>query len=115
MDRSTRRPNHKKTSFHLPFIVKSLPRSSKGIKRTTSNACPSNPTGGVHNEERLKELANVLEDYPQIAILADEIYERLVYIDSPADEHVSFASISPNMYQRTMTITLTLHPSTILL
>jgi len=68
---------------------------------------PSNPTGGVHNEERLKELANVLEDYPQIAILADEI--------TPADEHVSFASISPNMYQRTMTITLTLHPSTILL
>lgn len=65
---------------------------------------PSNPTGGVHNEERLKELANVLEDYPQIAILADEIYERLVYIDTPADEHVSFASISPNMYQRTMTI-----------
>ncbi len=65
---------------------------------------PSNPTGGVHNEERLRELAEVLEDYPQIAILADEIYERLVYVDSPEDEHLSFASISDRMFQRTMTI-----------
>jgi aspartate/methionine/tyrosine aminotransferase len=65
---------------------------------------PSNPTGGVHNRKRLEELAAVLEDYPQIAILADEIYERLVYNDSEEDAHVSFASISPEMYQRTMTI-----------
>jgi aspartate/methionine/tyrosine aminotransferase len=65
---------------------------------------PSNPTGGVHNRKCLEELAAVLEDYPQIAILADEIYERLVYNDSEEDAHVSFASISPEMYQRTMTI-----------
>ena len=65
---------------------------------------PSNPTGGVHSKKRLEDIASVLEDYPQIAILADEIYERLVYKDSDDDEHVSFASISPSMYQRTMTI-----------
>ena len=65
---------------------------------------PSNPTGGVHSASRLKELAQVLEDYPKVAILADEIYERLVYSDSPEDEHVSFASISPEMFERTMTV-----------
>jgi len=69
---------------------------------------PSNPTGGVHNRQRLQELAQVLDDYPQIAVLADEIYERLVYTDDNQDTnsnaHVSFASISPNMYQRTLTI-----------
>lgn len=65
---------------------------------------PSNPTGGVHSKQRLMDIASVLEDYPQIAILADEIYERLVYKDKEDDEHVSFASISPLMYQRTMTI-----------
>lgn len=65
---------------------------------------PSNPTGGVHNKARLESLANVLEKYPQISILADEIYERLVYNDSPEDAHVAFASISPSMYQRTMTV-----------
>ena len=65
---------------------------------------PSNPTGGVHSKQRLMDIAAVLDDYPQIAILADEIYERLVYQDTKDDEHVSFASISPSMYQRTMTI-----------
>lgn len=65
---------------------------------------PSNPTGGVHNKARLESLANVLEKYAHISILADEIYERLVYNDSPEDEHVAFASISPSMYQRTMTV-----------
>jgi Aspartate/tyrosine/aromatic aminotransferase len=61
---------------------------------------PSNPTGGVHDKKRLEELAQVLIKYPQVAILADEIYERLVY----DEEHVSFASISPEMFQRTMTV-----------
>lgn len=65
---------------------------------------PSNPTGGVHNKKRLEELAEVLASHPKIAILADEIYERLVYNDSEEDKHVSFASISPEMYKRTMTI-----------
>lgn len=40
---------------------------------------PSNPTGGVHDQERLQELVSVLEDYPRVSVLADEIYERLVY------------------------------------
>jgi aspartate/methionine/tyrosine aminotransferase len=72
---------------------------------------PSNPTGGVHSKAQLEEIANVLDDYPQIAILADEIYERLVYKEGGSDDngdddddHVSFASISDSMYQRTMTI-----------
>jgi len=64
---------------------------------------PSNPTGGVHTEARLRELASVLGDFPKVAILADEIYERLVYNDNPADGHVSFAAM-PNMFHRTMTV-----------
>ena len=44
---------------------------------------PSNPTGGVHTEQRLRELAAVLDEYPNVAILADEIYER--YADDAAE------------------------------
>lgn len=61
---------------------------------------PSNPTGGVHSEQRLMELADVLKDYPDVAILADEIYERLVYNE---EGHTCFASI-PGMFDRTMTV-----------
>eukprot|EP00562_Extubocellulus_spinifer_P004203 CAMPEP_0178529006 /NCGR_PEP_ID=MMETSP0696-20121128/32104_1 /TAXON_ID=265572 /ORGANISM="Extubocellulus spinifer, Strain CCMP396" /LENGTH=494 /DNA_ID=CAMNT_0020160695 /DNA_START=43 /DNA_END=1527 /DNA_ORIENTATION=+ len=64
---------------------------------------PSNPTGGVHTEKRLRELADVLDEYPNVAVLADEIYERLVYNDEPEGRHVSFASM-PNMFHRTMTV-----------
>jgi aspartate/glutamate/aspartate-prephenate aminotransferase len=60
---------------------------------------PSNPTGGVYHKEKLEALAEVLRDYPKVAILADEIYERLVYEgDCP-----SFAGM-PGMFSRTLTV-----------
>jgi aspartate/methionine/tyrosine aminotransferase len=60
---------------------------------------PSNPTGGVYHLEQLQELASVLKDFPHVNVLADEIYERLVYEgDCP-----SMASL-PGMWERTMTV-----------
>lgn len=38
---------------------------------------PSNPTGSVYSYEELKALAGVLARYPDITILADEIYEHI--------------------------------------
>ena len=40
---------------------------------------PSNPTGSVYSKEELKALADVLAAYPDIIILADEIYEHINY------------------------------------
>ena len=40
---------------------------------------PSNPTGSVYSREELKGLAEVLAKYPNIIILADEIYEHINY------------------------------------
>ena len=41
---------------------------------------PSNPTGSVYSHDELKALADVLAKYPQVIILADEIYEHINYI-----------------------------------
>ncbi len=41
---------------------------------------PSNPTGSVYSREELKGLAEVLADYPNIIVIADEIYEHINYI-----------------------------------
>ena len=41
---------------------------------------PSNPTGSVYSKEELKALADVLAKYPNITIIADEIYEHINYI-----------------------------------
>ena len=41
---------------------------------------PSNPTGSVYSKEELAALAEVLAKYPQVIIIADEIYEHINYV-----------------------------------
>lgn len=41
---------------------------------------PSNPTGSVYSYDELKGLADVLAKYPDIIILADEIYEHINFV-----------------------------------
>ncbi len=50
---------------------------------------PCNPTGAVFNEEELLALAKVLQKYPQVYIIADEIYEYINF----EGRHASMASI----------------------
>ena len=60
---------------------------------------PNNPSGSVYTEEEYRALAAVLEKYPEIYILSDEIYEHINY----GVPHFSFAQI-PSMYDRTLTV-----------
>lgn len=41
---------------------------------------PSNPTGSVYSKEELQALAAVLAKYPNVYVIADEIYEHINYI-----------------------------------
>lgn len=45
---------------------------------------PSNPTGLIYTKEELAALAVVLRKYPQIAIISDDIYNRLCFADKLA-------------------------------
>ena len=60
---------------------------------------PNNPSGSVYTEDELVELSKILEKYPNIFILSDEIYEHINY----GIPHFSFAKI-PSMYNRTITV-----------
>lgn len=60
---------------------------------------PSNPTGSVYTKAELEELANVLAKYPQIIIIADEIYEHINYIG----KHESIAQFE-NVRERVVII-----------
>jgi len=60
---------------------------------------PNNPSGSVYSEEEYLALAKVLEKYPKIFILSDEIYEHINY----GVPHFSFAKI-PSMFDRTITV-----------
>ncbi len=51
---------------------------------------PSNPTGMVYTHEEMAELVKVLEKYPQVIIISDEIYEHIIF----TGKHVSLASFT---------------------
>lgn len=48
---------------------------------------PSNPTGSIYYKEEIEALVKVLEKYPDVYILSDEIYEHINFIGG----HTSFA------------------------
>lgn len=61
---------------------------------------PNNPGGFTYTPQELAALAGVLEG-TDIMVLSDEIYEKLVYGQT---RFVSFASLSEDAYDRTLTI-----------
>lgn len=76
-------------------LKKAITPKTKMLILTT----PSNPTGAVYSKEELEALAEVLKG-TDIYVASDEMYEKLTY----EGEFVSAASISEDMYNRTITI-----------
>lgn len=65
---------------------------------------PINPTGTMHAPEAIREIASMLGRHPGIAIVADEIYEKLVYPEiDPAARFLSIGSC-PEVAERTITV-----------
>lgn len=60
---------------------------------------PCNPTGNVLTSDELGKIA-ALAEYHDLYVIADEVYEKLVY---DGCEHVSIASL-PGMRERTITV-----------
>jgi aspartate aminotransferase len=60
---------------------------------------PCNPSGSVYSKEELRAIADVLQEYPNIYIVSDEIYEHINFIGG----HHSMAQFE-DMYDRTITV-----------
>ncbi|GEC79750.1 pyridoxal phosphate-dependent aminotransferase [Flavobacterium aquatile] len=60
---------------------------------------PCNPSGSVYSREEFTAIAEVLKKYPNIYIVADEIYEHINF----SGTFCSIASI-PGMFERTITV-----------
>lgn len=58
---------------------------------------PSNPTGGVVSKAQVETIAGLLRDRPDVMVLSDEIYSRILY----DGEHASIAA-EPGMLDRTI-------------
>jgi aspartate/methionine/tyrosine aminotransferase len=60
---------------------------------------PHNPTGGVLSRGDLEQIAATVLKYPDLMVLSDEIYSRMLY----GGEHVSIAAL-PGMRERTIVL-----------
>jgi len=77
-------------------IEAAITQNTKAIMLNT----PSNPCGTMYTPEELKAIAKMLERHPDIYILSDEIYDKLIYSDI---EHFSLGSI-PEIAHQVITI-----------
>ena len=60
---------------------------------------PCNPSGSVYSKAELRALADVLQKYPDIYVVSDEIYEHINF----GSGHTSMAEFE-DMYDRTITV-----------
>ncbi|HWQ75000.1 MAG TPA: pyridoxal phosphate-dependent aminotransferase [Syntrophomonas sp.] len=91
-------PTSKESGFALDLdvIQKAITDRTKAIILCT----PNNPTGAVYSEKSLYELAKLACAH-DFYIIADEVYEKLTYGE---EKHFSIASISGEVWDRTVTI-----------
>ncbi|MHC4938027.1 MAG: pyridoxal phosphate-dependent aminotransferase [Planctomycetota bacterium] len=78
-----------------------LDRVANERTRALVMVSPGNPTGVTHSKEQMRALIPVLEKYPDITVISDEIYRELVYGDTV---FWSFAAACPELADRTVTV-----------
>lgn len=61
---------------------------------------PNNPLGKMFTRNELLEIGQLCIDH-NLLVVADEVYEQMFYAEQ---EHISIAQVSPEMWQRTVTI-----------
>jgi aspartate aminotransferase len=62
---------------------------------------PSNPTGAVYTRAELAALGEVLRRHPQVWVLTDDIYEKLVYGSEP---FANIVQVAPDLQSRALVI-----------
>lgn len=62
---------------------------------------PSNPTGAAYTWDELKALTDVLLKHPHVWVMADDMYEHLLY---DGLKFATPAQVEPKLYERTLTV-----------
>lgn len=89
-------PSKEDCSLDLSKIEAAITPRTRAIIICT----PNNPSGAVYSEESLRALADLAVKH-DFFVIADEIYEKLIY---DGFRHVSIASFSREMWERTITV-----------
>lgn len=75
--------------FDIEHLKKALSAHTKILILNNAH----NPTGKLFTQEELEGITNVLNDYPNVIVISDDVYEFLVF---DGKETTLFASIGDN-------------------
>ena len=62
---------------------------------------PCNPSGAVYSARDIEGIAEVLRSHPQVWVLADDIYEHIIYNGEPCS---TMARVAPDLHERILTM-----------
>ena len=78
-----------------------LRRAVTGSTRLLILNSPNNPSGAAYDERELRALAEVLLEYPGIAVISDDIYEHILF---GGRTFSNLVNVCPELYTRTIVI-----------
>ena len=62
---------------------------------------PSNPTGSCYSSNELKKIGKVLDEFPHVGVISDDIYEKVTYDNF---EFCTLATVFPQHKERILTV-----------
>ncbi len=83
----------------MKMDLEDLKRRISPKTRLLMVANPHNPTGRVFTREELEGIARTAQEH-DLLIFSDELYEDMIY----EGNHISIASLSPDLFERTITV-----------
>ncbi|AJD31332.1 MULTISPECIES: pyridoxal phosphate-dependent aminotransferase [Clostridium] len=89
-----------KEENHFKYEIKELENKVTGKTKAIIINSPNNPTGTVYSKEDLESLSIFAKKH-DLLIIADEIYEMLMYGE---EKHISIGSLSEDAFRRTVVI-----------
>ena len=83
------------------LTAEQLEKALSGRTRWLILNSPCNPTGAVYSAGELRDLADWLRHHPQVGVLCDDIYEKIVFHGA---EFSTMAEVAPDLSDRILTV-----------
>ncbi len=89
-------------SVHFKMSAEMLEKNITAKTKIFLFCSPSNPTGFMYAEDDLKKIAEVLRRHPQVYVVEDDMYNRLMFNERHIAPHL--LQVAPDLKDRTVVI-----------
>ena len=87
---------------HFKLTASALRNSITAETKVLILCSPSNPTGLQYSKDELLALAKVLEEFPKVVLISDDIYNRLTFQGSAVAPHI--LQVAPQLKDRVIVV-----------